>query len=87
MFPVRYELNFYINLLRNSVFKGSNVIHRHENPLQILVFILQIILYFHKWHKNNSQNVGRLFVGCADEDPFRYVGTPHRLKPFLHVSY
>jgi hypothetical protein len=22
MFPVRYELNFYINLLRNSVFKG-----------------------------------------------------------------
>jgi hypothetical protein len=22
MFPVRYELNSYINLLRNSVFKG-----------------------------------------------------------------
>jgi hypothetical protein len=22
MFPVRYELHFYINLLRNSVFKG-----------------------------------------------------------------
>jgi hypothetical protein len=22
MFPVRYELNLYINLLRNSVFKG-----------------------------------------------------------------
>jgi hypothetical protein len=22
MFPVRYELNFYINLLRNSFFKG-----------------------------------------------------------------
>jgi hypothetical protein len=22
MFPVRYELRFYINLLRNSVFKG-----------------------------------------------------------------
>jgi hypothetical protein len=22
MFPVRYGLNFYINLLRNSVFKG-----------------------------------------------------------------
>jgi hypothetical protein len=24
MFPVRYELNFYINLLINSVFKGLN---------------------------------------------------------------
>jgi hypothetical protein len=24
VFPVRYELNSYINLLRNSVFKGSN---------------------------------------------------------------
>jgi hypothetical protein len=23
VFPVRYELNFYINLLRNSVFKNS----------------------------------------------------------------
>jgi hypothetical protein len=27
MFPVRYELNSYINLLRNSVFKG---LIRHE---------------------------------------------------------
>jgi hypothetical protein len=26
MFPVRYGLNFYINLLRNSVFKGLIVI-------------------------------------------------------------
>jgi hypothetical protein len=24
MFPVRYELNSYINLLRNSVFEGLN---------------------------------------------------------------
>jgi hypothetical protein len=24
VFPVRYELNSYINLLRNSVFKGVN---------------------------------------------------------------
>jgi hypothetical protein len=26
MFPVRYELNFYINLLRNSVFKGLTLL-------------------------------------------------------------
>jgi hypothetical protein len=25
MFPVRYELNSYINLLRNSVFKGITI--------------------------------------------------------------
>jgi hypothetical protein len=29
MFPVRYELNSYINLLRNSVFKG--LIEQHVN--------------------------------------------------------
>jgi hypothetical protein len=27
MFPVRYELNSYINLLRNSVFKGLKLPH------------------------------------------------------------
>jgi hypothetical protein len=26
VFHVRYELNFYINLLRNSVFKGLNIL-------------------------------------------------------------
>jgi hypothetical protein len=25
VFPVRYKLNFYINLLRNSLFKGLNL--------------------------------------------------------------
>jgi hypothetical protein len=29
MFPVSYGLNFYINLLRNSVFKGLNCTERH----------------------------------------------------------
>jgi hypothetical protein len=33
MFPVRYELNFYVNLLRNSVFKG--LIRTHIDLYQI----------------------------------------------------
>jgi hypothetical protein len=32
MFPVRYELNSYINLLRNSVFKGL------ISPITLLLF-------------------------------------------------
>jgi hypothetical protein len=38
MFPVRYELNFYINLLRNSVFKGLNKI-RFERTKEVLDLI------------------------------------------------
>jgi hypothetical protein len=31
MFPVRYELNSYINLLRNSVFKGLIHVRYNDN--------------------------------------------------------
>jgi hypothetical protein len=32
MFPVMYELDFYINLLRNSVFKGLTILSCNMHP-------------------------------------------------------
>jgi hypothetical protein len=43
VFPVRYELNFYINLLRNSVFKGLNGDTQNqsvENPTVSYVLVV-----------------------------------------------
>jgi hypothetical protein len=33
VFPLRYGLNFYINLLRNSVFKGLSHVPPHVSTL------------------------------------------------------
>jgi hypothetical protein len=37
MFPVRYGLSFYINLLRNSVFKGLMYVHTILNTKMMTV--------------------------------------------------
>jgi hypothetical protein len=38
VFPVRYELNSYINLLRNSVFKGLKLSHSNEYENDVMDF-------------------------------------------------
>jgi hypothetical protein len=49
MFPVRYELNSYINLLRNSVFKGLTLFLDFSLFLQLLTsWTLSIILCYLK---------------------------------------
>jgi hypothetical protein len=45
MFPVRYGLNSYINLLRNSVFKGLTHVPLHISTL-ILSFSGDVIYIF-----------------------------------------
>jgi hypothetical protein len=49
MFPVRYELNFYIILLRKSVFKGliPAIIIIYTYPLQIWVLFSGSKIYNH----------------------------------------
>jgi hypothetical protein len=43
MFPVRYELNSYINLLRNSVFKGLTCENLREKvPYLLLRLIISL---------------------------------------------
>jgi hypothetical protein len=43
MFPVRYELNSYINFLRNSVFKGLN-----SSPKSVGLNAMTWYLFFYK---------------------------------------
>jgi hypothetical protein len=52
MFPVRYGLNSYINLLRNSVFKGlitNNEMNRYkkERKRSVWLFIRDVVLPSH----------------------------------------
>jgi hypothetical protein len=44
MFPVRYGLNSYINLLRNSVFKGLNGTDIGSRALSKEIFRRNIML-------------------------------------------
>jgi hypothetical protein len=51
MFPVRYELNSYINLLRNSVFKGLKRVDLSTLLSNIKSFYMEmnvIMKYLHK---------------------------------------
>jgi hypothetical protein len=47
MFPVRYELNSYINLLRNSVFKGLNKVEaeqiRHTRDVKMCQIVHKMV--------------------------------------------
>jgi hypothetical protein len=53
MFPVRYELNIYINMLRNSVFKGLIIVsigqklmyHAHLNAVYLICLKLNMFNY------------------------------------------
>jgi hypothetical protein len=45
MFPVRCELNFYINLLRNSVFKGLIATGMLRDSLIVLGYVVLVIKY------------------------------------------
>jgi hypothetical protein len=54
MFPVRYELNSYINLLRNSVFKGLSCLQRgHLNQTQLVHLNVQVnyAYTYSSWNK------------------------------------
>jgi hypothetical protein len=62
-FPVRYELNFYINLLRNSVFKGlstATVLLLKTFSLSVLfAFIRNAVWLLGQCHAESSSGPGQ----------------------------
>jgi hypothetical protein len=77
MFPVRYELNSYINLLRNSVFKGLSLLRPETyRPFRIM---------------SNSFYVSRLPACCKTSPPPLVIGEhgwlPNAGFPLVKASF
>jgi hypothetical protein len=67
MFPETYELNFYINLLRNSVFKGSREKYRlrvFENRVFRRIFGPKRDEETGDWRKLHNEEFLVLFPKC-----------------------
>jgi hypothetical protein len=76
VFPVRYELNLYINLLRNSVFKGlklTNVFRRIWQSLggKILVILIRYLCFLLLSHGNMGPVQNYWIFGLVENTTFR----------------
>jgi hypothetical protein len=95
VFPVRYELNSYINLLRNSVFKGLIAVSEMSAFRSFRgtgsIFVVNIEKLLHRVNSRDSSPVQVMWDVALEQFFSEYVGFPcqfsfHRLLHTHHLS-
>jgi hypothetical protein len=74
MFPVRYELNLYINLLSYSVFKRLNLFHI-QDFVPTLSWLHRFLLL-----KRHKEHVMRIVIYLRDNSPMANYKVNTRTK-------